>query len=371
MAVKGNNPIFLACFNSRTLLTAGSPSWRAAIAKRVMSVSCENLRKISITLTSRKVSCLENFYPELIDHSESKNPCPETHDSACITITATVARAGKGNRRNVISPPKTDTLSPPTTTAKETSLLSLLHQPDACCPSDSSPNCNNTETTSSFRCQASGIFAFSRNRQPASSFINTAVSYLPPNSSSNLNNPKPLAFSPSSSRHLFFEAKRSFSRIALLVASLLTVDSTLVKIRPLALRPQLPHGFTSHQSYSPQETPTSGLGRSRAGSFSPNAINQPSGLVYVLSKSQGGGPDFDNTHTVAYGTDPDPYGAIPPYQVRCGRWSDAVGRLVSRPQGMLAFQASTTPSPPVPSMAVWLVSLLGRPLAADQARVGS
>ena len=43
---------------------------------------------------------------------------------------------------------------------------------------------------------------------------------------------------------------------------------------------------------------------------------------------------------------------------------------MSRPQGMLAFLASTTPLPPVPSMAVWLVSQLGRPLAADQARVG-
>ena len=53
--------------------------------------------------------------------------------------------------------------------------------------------------------------------------------------------------------------QRSFSRIDLLVASLLTVDPTLVKIRPLALRPQLPRGFTSHQSFSPQETPTSGL----------------------------------------------------------------------------------------------------------------
>jgi hypothetical protein len=136
---------------------------------------------------------------------------PETHDSACITITATVARAGKGNRRNVTSPPKTDTLSPPTTTAKETSLLSRIRQPDACCPSNSSPNCYNTETTSSFRCQASDIFASSRNRPPASSFINTAVSYRPPNSSFNLNNPKPLAFSPSSSRHLFFEAKVSAS----------------------------------------------------------------------------------------------------------------------------------------------------------------
>ena len=91
----------------------------------------------------------------------------------------------------------------------------------------------------------------------------------------------------------------------------------------------------------------------------------------MLSKSQGGGPDFDNTYTMAYGTDPDPYGAIPPYQVRCGGWSDAAGRLVSRPQGMLAFPASTTSSPPVPSMAVWLVSQFGRPLAADQARMGS
>jgi hypothetical protein len=44
--------------------------------------------------------------------------------------------------------------------------------------------------------------------------------------------------------------QHSFSRIDLLVASLLTVDPTLIKIRPLALRPQLPRGFTSHQSYS-------------------------------------------------------------------------------------------------------------------------
>jgi hypothetical protein len=34
--------------------------------------------------------------------------------------------------------------------------------------------------------------------------------------------------------------------------------------------------------------------------------------------SQGGGPDFDNTYTMAYGTDPDPYGAVPPYQVWVG-----------------------------------------------------
>ena len=185
MAVKGNNPIFLACFNSITPLTAGSSSWRAAVAKRVVSVSCEDLCKICITLTSRKVSSLENFYQELIDHSKSKNPCvrssdaasaypqstegpspshhqipwlakknhsaltgwqqPETHDSACITITATVARAAEGKRRNVTSPPKTFTLNPPTTTARETSLLSRPGQPDAYCPSNSSPNYNNTE----------------------------------------------------------------------------------------------------------------------------------------------------------------------------------------------------------------------------------
>jgi hypothetical protein len=74
-------------------------------------------------------------------------------------------------------------------------------------------------------------------------------------------------------------------------------------------------------------------------SFSPNAINQPSGLVYVLSKSQGGDPDFDNTYNMAYGTDPDSCGAGPPYQVWGGRRSDsaAAARLVSRSQGMLAI----------------------------------
>ena len=56
--------------------------------------------------------------------------------------------------------------------------------------------------------------------------------------------------------------------------------------------------------------------------------------MYVLSKSQGGGPDFDNTYTMAYGTDPDPYGAIPPYQVRRGRWSDARRQPTSRDAGI-------------------------------------
>jgi hypothetical protein len=65
---------------------------------------------------------------------------------------------------------------------------------------------------------------------------------------------------------------------------------------------------------------------------------QPSGHVWVLSKSQGGGPDFDNTYTMAYGTDPDSCGAGPPYQVWSGRRSDAAAaRLVSRSQGMLAI----------------------------------
>ena len=52
-------------------------------------------------------------------------------------------------------------------------------------------------------------------------------------------------------------------------------------------------------------------------SFSPNAINQPPtgiGPGAIVAHSQSG-PDFDNTYTMAYGTDPDPYGAIPPYQV--------------------------------------------------------
>jgi hypothetical protein len=52
-------------------------------------------------------------------------------------------------------------------------------------------------------------------------------------------------------------------------------------------------------------------------SFSPNAINQPPtgiGPGAIVHHSQSG-PDFDNTYTMAYGTDPDPYGAIPPYQV--------------------------------------------------------
>lgn len=52
-------------------------------------------------------------------------------------------------------------------------------------------------------------------------------------------------------------------------------------------------------------------------SFSTNAINQPPtgiGPGAIVSHSQSG-PDFDNSYTMAYGTDPDPYGAIPPYQV--------------------------------------------------------
>ena len=82
MAVKGGNPIFLACFNSIAPLTAGSSSWRVAVAKRVMLVSCEDLRKMRITRTSRDVSSLENFYQELIDHSKSKNPCVRSSDAA-------------------------------------------------------------------------------------------------------------------------------------------------------------------------------------------------------------------------------------------------------------------------------------------------
>lgn len=52
-------------------------------------------------------------------------------------------------------------------------------------------------------------------------------------------------------------------------------------------------------------------------SFSTNAINQPPtgiGPGAIVSHSQSG-PDFDNSYTMAYGTDPDPYGAVPPYQV--------------------------------------------------------
>jgi hypothetical protein len=52
-------------------------------------------------------------------------------------------------------------------------------------------------------------------------------------------------------------------------------------------------------------------------SFSTNAINQPPtgiGPGAIVTHSQSG-PDFDNSYTMAYGTDPDPYGAIPPYQV--------------------------------------------------------
>ena len=37
---------------------------------------------------------------------------------------------------------------------------------------------------------------------------------------------------------------------------------------------------------------------------------------------------------MAYGTDPDPYGAIPPYQVRRGRWSDARRQPTSRDAGI-------------------------------------
>jgi hypothetical protein len=60
-------------------------------------------------------------------------------------------------------------------------------------------------------------------------------------------------------------------------------------------------------------------------------------MVSLLSDSQGGGPEFDDTYTMAYGTDPDPYGAIPPYQVRCRRRHGAAARLTSRPEGMLAI----------------------------------
>ena len=60
-------------------------------------------------------------------------------------------------------------------------------------------------------------------------------------------------------------------------------------------------------------------------------------MVSLSSDSQGGGPEFDNTYTMAYGTDLDPYGAIPPYQVRCRRLHGAAARLVSRAEGMLAI----------------------------------
>jgi hypothetical protein len=58
-------------------------------------------------------------------------------------------------------------------------------------------------------------------------------------------------------------------------------------------------------------------------SFSPNAINQPPtgiGPGAIVQHSQSG-PDFDNTYTMAYGTDPDPYGAIPPYQIPYGTYN--------------------------------------------------
>lgn len=48
-------------------------------------------------------------------------------------------------------------------------------------------------------------------------------------------------------------------------------------------------------------------------SFSPNAINQPpTGIGPGAITSDAA---FDNSYTMAYGTDPDPYGAVPPYQL--------------------------------------------------------
>lgn len=51
-------------------------------------------------------------------------------------------------------------------------------------------------------------------------------------------------------------------------------------------------------------------------SFSPNAINQPpTGIGPGAITSSGAGNGFDTSYTMAYGTDPDPYGAVPPYQL--------------------------------------------------------
>lgn len=53
-------------------------------------------------------------------------------------------------------------------------------------------------------------------------------------------------------------------------------------------------------------------------SFSPNAINQPPtgiGPGAVTNNLDQYRPDFDNSYSMTYGSDPDPYGAIPPYQV--------------------------------------------------------
>lgn len=53
-------------------------------------------------------------------------------------------------------------------------------------------------------------------------------------------------------------------------------------------------------------------------SFSPNAINQPPtgiGPGALTGNNSSSGQDFDNSYTMSYGTDPDPYGAVPPYQI--------------------------------------------------------
>jgi hypothetical protein len=52
-------------------------------------------------------------------------------------------------------------------------------------------------------------------------------------------------------------------------------------------------------------------------SFSSNAVNTPPsgigpGAINMHSQS---GPNFDSSYTMSYGTDTDPYGAVPPYQV--------------------------------------------------------
>lgn len=82
-------------------------------------------------------------------------------------------------------------------------------------------------------------------------------------------------------------------------------------------------------------------------SFSPNAINQPPsgigpGAITAFDAFRPN--EYDTSYSMAYGSDPDPYGAIPPYQINYNTYVPNYPAIPGVPSSFAPLSADTTPT---------------------------
>lgn len=100
-------------------------------------------------------------------------------------------------------------------------------------------------------------------------------------------------------------------------------------------------------------------------SFSANAINQPPsgiGPGAITTFDPFRSPEFDTSYAMTYGNDPDPYGAVPPYQIGYNTYVPNYPSIPGMPNSFAPVPGDGTPA--VPTHGHWPSATGAGPLAS-------